>query len=88
VPLGAFGLVFGLLGFIAALIDPRTSLRWSVAGLAVCALALGVNLAINNAPESPVSGRNAPAPWQPVPDRPFVAPPAPQPDGWQEGDNR
>lgn len=83
VPLSAFGLVFGLVGLVAALVAPGTSLRWSVAGLTVSILALGVNLAINKAPDSSLPERPAPL-WQEVPDRPFVAPPARQSDGGDE----
>ncbi len=76
IPLSAFGLLFGFLGFLAALVARGTSLRWSVGGLAASCLALAVNLAIAYAPEGYLPGRKVPRPWQPVSDRPYVPPPA------------
>ena len=77
IPISICGGVFGVAGFVAALVSPRTSLRWSVGGLAACCLALGVNVAVVYAPSGYLPGRNVPKPWQPVPDRPYVPPPAP-----------
>jgi hypothetical protein len=81
IPLSAFGLLFGLLGFLVALFARGTSLRWSLGGLAASTLALLVNLAIAYAPQGYLPGRNVPKPWQPVPDRPYVPPPASRSDG-------
>jgi hypothetical protein len=80
-PISAFGLLFGLLGFLAALVGRGTSLRWSLAGFFVCCLALLVNLALATAPEGYLPGRQVPRPWQPVPDRPYVPPPASRVNG-------
>jgi hypothetical protein len=76
VPVAAFGLLFGVVGLVLACCAPGTSLRWCLAGVAVCCLALAVNVAINYAPEGYLPGRRVPPPWQPVPDRPWVPPPA------------
>jgi hypothetical protein len=82
IPLAALGLVFGVVGFILALLTPASRLRWSAAGVAMCCLALAVNIAIAYAPAGYLPGRNVPRPWQPEPDRPYVPPPARQIDGW------
>src|SRR5438105_2687081 len=76
VPISAFGLLFGVIGFVMAMLGGRLTLRWSVAGLAMSALALSVNLAVNHAPARLLPQRDVPKQWQPVPDRPFVPPPA------------
>src|SRR5690348_7694324 len=75
IPISAFGLCFGILGFVLAPIS-GARLRWSAAGIAVSLLALAVNLAIYYAPEAYLPGRNVPLLWQPAPDRPYVPPPA------------
>lgn len=77
VPLAAFGLSFGILGLLLSLFGPATSLRWSLAGVAVCCIALGATLALSYAPAGYLPGRIVLRPWNPVPDRPFVPPPAP-----------
>ncbi len=76
IPLGAIGLLFGLSGFVLALLSGWTSLRWSVAGIAISALALGVSIAIAHAPAGYLPTRPAPLETQPVPDRPYIPPPA------------
>ena len=86
VPLSAFGLLFGLLGFGVALFSSASSLRWSLAGIAMSALALAANLAIANAPAGYLPEPNVPKPWQPVPDRPHVPPPARPTDGLSENE--
>ena len=70
------GLVFGVIGFIAAFTVPGTYLRWAVGGLAASCLALAINLALAYAPEGYVPDHDPPPSWQPVPDRPAVSPPA------------
>jgi hypothetical protein len=73
-PISAIGLVAGIVGCIARATG-RGNLRWAVAGLCLSALALGTNVAIAYSPagyEQPPAGR---AP-EPVPDRPYVPPPA------------
>jgi hypothetical protein len=81
VPLAAFGLVFGIVGLIVGWFSSTTSLRWGLAGLAACCIALGVTLALYYAPAGYLPGRLITQPWQPIPDRPFVPPPAP-PEPW------
>lgn len=76
IPVSACGLALGLAGLVAALFVGRTSLRWSLGGLAVCSLALATNLAIAYAPGNDQPGRGVPRSWPGVPDRPFVSPPA------------
>jgi hypothetical protein len=76
VPLSAVALCFGIAGAVTALFTPGSNLRWSVAGVAVSCLALGINLAILYAPEGYLPGRKVPQMWQLPPDRPFVPPPA------------
>jgi hypothetical protein len=81
IPISLLGLGFGLVGFVAALFHGGAMMRWSLAGLAGCCLALAINLAIYYAPEGYLPGRKAPQLWQPVPDRPYVPPPALPLDG-------
>jgi hypothetical protein len=75
IPISALGLLCGVLGFVAVLLGGGATLRWSLAGVAVCSLALAVNLALAYAPADYLPGRSVPKPWQPVPDRPYVPPP-------------
>ena len=76
VPISSFGLFFGLVGMVAALLPTASSLRWSLAGTTVSALALAINIGILYAPAGEQPNRKAPPLWQPVPDRPYVPPPA------------
>jgi hypothetical protein len=77
IPLAAIGLLFGLLGILLALVSRSSSLRWSLAGVAACGLALAVNAAISYAPETEsLPGRGMQQQWQPTPVRPMVPPPA------------
>ena len=76
IPLSVCGLACGIVGCVAAFTVPGTYLRWAVGGLAACILALGINLAMAHAPEGYLPDPNVPRPWQPVPDRPAVPPPA------------
>jgi hypothetical protein len=76
IPVSAAGLLLGLAGLVASFFVGNSSRRWSLAGLAVCSLALATNLAIAYAPgHDPVGGRPTRL-WQVLPDRPFVSPPA------------
>jgi phosphate/sulfate permease len=77
VPISSFALLFSILGFAAAIFLARETLRWSVAGLCLSALALGVNVAMFYAPAGYLPSRDVPRSWQPVSSRPYVAPPAP-----------
>ena len=50
IPLGAVGLAFGIVGLVMAIFGRWTSLRWSVVGILVSGLALGIGVAIALAP--------------------------------------
>ncbi|MCC6417866.1 MAG: hypothetical protein IT429_06405 [Gemmataceae bacterium] len=76
IPLSACGLAFGVIGFGMALFTGGPALRWSLSGVAASALALGVNVVLNAAPEGYLPQPSVPPPWQLPSDRPFVAPPA------------
>jgi len=76
IPISLLALGFGILGLIVAFFVPGPSLRWSLGGIAASCLALSVNLAIAWAPSGYLPERRMPTPWQPVPDRPYVPPPA------------
>ena len=51
IPIAALGLAIGIVGLILALFSTWSSLRWSLGGIALCCLTLGVDLAIWFAPE-------------------------------------
>jgi hypothetical protein len=67
IPLAAFGMFFGIVGFFVGLFSPGTSLRWSVGGTAISALALAINIAIAYAPGGYLPDRQVPQPWQQPP---------------------
>ncbi len=75
-PIGACGLLFGLIGTTVAFRSGGVLLRWGLLGVALSATALAVNVAIAYAPGGYLPGRKVPPPWQPIPDRPYVPPPA------------
>jgi hypothetical protein len=78
IPLSAIALLLGILGFFGALPGWHVlSLRWSLAGVAMSALALGINVAVSYAPEGYLPDRKSEELWQPAPDRPYIPPPAP-----------
>ena len=74
-PISVIGLAAGIVGCLVAGATARGSLRWSVAGVVVSCLALGINVAVAYAPRG-----YSPPPTGPdtrsVPDRPYVPPPA------------
>ncbi len=76
IPLSAAGLVFGIIGLVAAFSGGWVIFRWSLAGVAVSALALAVNVAIARAPEGYFPSGRVPLDTQPVPERPYIPPPA------------
>jgi len=76
IPLGAVGLTFGILGFLMAIAGRWTSLRWSIVGIVVSGLALGIGVAIALAPYGSLQLPAPPPVWHNVPDRPYVPPPA------------
>jgi hypothetical protein len=77
IPLSGIGILFGSIGLIGGLFRRGLVLRWSLAGLALSSMALAMNIALLYAPEGYIPSRPVPPPWQPVPDRPYVPPPAP-----------
>src|SRR5262245_17319523 len=74
-PLGVCGLLSGIVGFLVALTYRGVNWRWSVAGLAVCLLAMAINVAVFQAPEEILPRRRVPQ-AQPAPERPTPPPPA------------
>jgi hypothetical protein len=76
IPLGGVGLVFGSIGLVLALRTGWASFRWSIAGVALSGLALALSLAIAWISVGYLPGRFVPLDTQPVPNRPYVPPPA------------
>jgi hypothetical protein len=76
IPISACGLLFGILGSFVSLGTLGVRLRWSLAGLALSAVALGINIAIAYAPSGYQHEREVPKAWQPPPGRPYVPPPS------------
>ncbi len=76
VPLGGAGLVFGLGSLALALFGGRASLRWSVVGIAVSTVALGVAVAIAKAPTDYLPVRPLPLDAQTLPAPHYIPPPA------------
>jgi hypothetical protein len=76
IPLGAVGLAFGILGLLMAVCGGWTSLRWSVVGIVVSGLALGIGIAIALAPAGVLPNPKGPPVRQSMPDQPYVPPPA------------
>jgi hypothetical protein len=77
IPLASVGLVCASIGFLLALRRGGLELRWSVGGIAMCAAALTVSLAIQYAPLGHLGGWEVPQLWREVPARPYVPPPSP-----------
>lgn len=89
IPLGGVGLVFGLIGLVLALRGGWTSFRWSVAGIALCGVAMVVSIAIAWVSIGYLPNPTVPLDTQPVPNRPYVPPPArPTFSGYPLGTNR
>ncbi len=59
-----------------ACIGKRISLRWSVAGLLMCSVALATNLAMAFGPIDLVPSYLVAPMWQPVPDSAYSPPPS------------
>ncbi len=76
IPIAAFGLLFGLIGLAMGLFTTAASLRWSLAGIAVCVLAFTVDVGIAYAPKDYVQQRRAPQMWQMAPGHPAAPAPA------------
>lgn len=81
VPISAAGLIFGLAGLVLAPLTPRSSRRFSVAGFAVCAVALLVTLALHRAPAGYLPAPRVPPSWQRALGAPNPPPPA-RPGAW------
>ena len=81
IPISVLGLFFGLCGFGGALVRRGVSLRWSLGGSCMSALALLVNIGIVFSPAGYIptgqGSQGQPPPWRPPPGRPYVPPPAP-----------
>ena len=77
VPLGGAGLVFGLGSLALALFGGRASLRWSVVGVVISTLALGVAVAIAQAPTDYLPVHPLPLDTNSVPEPHYIPPPAP-----------
>jgi hypothetical protein len=78
IPISAFGLLFGILSCIAAPFVREARLRWSLAGVVISSVALAINVAIAFGPSGYLPDQQVPELCQPVPDRPYVPPPARQ----------
>lgn len=76
IPIALAGLAVGAVGLALAIRGRRPDLHRSIAGVVVCLVVLGANLAIAFAPAGYVPSRPARPRWPSVPDRPYVAPPA------------
>lgn len=75
IPIESAGMVLGLVGFLFAIFGDWTGLRWSIAGIAVCGLALAFSVAIAVAPAAYVPTPIVPLDTQPVPSHPYIPPP-------------
>jgi hypothetical protein len=76
IPVSAFGLLLGIVGFFVVLFGGEARLRTNLIGIAVSSLALAINLAVGYAPAGYLPGREVPRSWQSPSDRPYVSPPA------------
>ncbi len=76
VPLGGVGVGFGLVGLVLALFSRWSSLRWSVVGIVVSSLALGIAIAIAEAPEAYLPTRSPSLDTRPVAVPRYIPPPA------------
>jgi len=73
-PISVVGLASGIAGCLVAGATARGSLRWSVAGVVLSCLALGINVAVAYAPRYATTPTGPPS--ESVPDTPYVAPPS------------
>lgn len=84
-PIGVFGIIVALVGTFFALGARTASLRWCLAGVAACILALVVNLFIMYAPGGDyIPDREVPRQWHPSPAKPWIPPPAKPGEWWPE----
>jgi len=77
IPISALGLLFGILGFVSAIFFSRgATLRGSVGGIAICSLALLLNLALAFAPmPTYLPAHKVSPPGGPPPGQPWISPP-------------
>jgi hypothetical protein len=76
VPLGGFGLIFGVAGIVWALRGDVRSLRWATAGLVVSVAALCTGIAIAKAPADGPQTSSSQLQSERIHARPYVPPPA------------
>jgi hypothetical protein len=74
VPIAGCGLVGGAAAVLLTGLRRGVGLRWALAGVAVCGLALSVNLVLYRAPRA--DDVDGPPRWNPPGTRAFVPPPA------------
>lgn len=78
IPISFFGLALGAVGVAVSMWWRGESLRWSLAGLTSCLVALAINALLYGTPEGFIPGPSRAIPWR-LPSHPaFVAPPAAQ----------
>jgi hypothetical protein len=77
IPLAICALCVGVFGTVLGCFGIGGRLRWALLGLILSVLALGANLAVDNAPGGSVPSLRPPPSWRPAPDRPSIPPPAP-----------
>jgi hypothetical protein len=77
IPVSAFGLLFGIVGFFGVLLGGEARLRTTLIGIALSFLALAINVAIAYAPGGYLPSRELPRSWQSPSERLYVPPPAP-----------
>ena len=77
VPISAFGLALGLASLLVAWRKGGIRLRWTLAGIAVSALALGANVAIGYADRGFLPTWDLPGLWRQPPGPPTAPPPSP-----------
>ncbi len=76
-PISGCGVIAGLCGIVGAAAGLRVDLRLSIAGVALCALALSIDLAVQYAPGGYLGRPAEPQIILPGSQRPYVPPPAP-----------
>lgn len=77
IPISACGLAAGLLGVVVGLARSARELRSALAGVALCCLAVLLDVAVNYAPKGYWVRPSAPTLTSPELPRPYIAPPAP-----------
>jgi hypothetical protein len=77
IPVGVCGLAAGVIGMIVGAARDRRELRSAVAGIALCCLAVGLDVAVNYAPKGYSVRPSDPALSPPLLPKTYIAPPAP-----------